>query len=192
VVYLRYSDVKIYDAGIGGITYNQYRCASIFDPDLTGIGHQPLGRDQWAEQYNDYAVLASTMSATFSATNTSGATETGLSTVGITTIPTNTTLGANVDSIIEQPSTVWRTCGPSYAQSSVTVSSSYTPKDFFGVGDPRRDSSLAANMGSNPVKEPTYNVFVGTGGLVDPAPVRVRIVIVYKVVLYEPKKLLAS
>lgn len=29
---------------------------SIFDPNLTGTGHQPLGRDQWAGVYNRYRV----------------------------------------------------------------------------------------------------------------------------------------
>lgn len=35
----------------------QYKVNSIFDPDLTGVGHQPLGRDTWASIYNYYKVL---------------------------------------------------------------------------------------------------------------------------------------
>lgn len=31
---------------------------SIFDPDRTGIGHQPLGHDQWANFYSKYRVFA--------------------------------------------------------------------------------------------------------------------------------------
>lgn len=30
---------------------------STFDPDSTGVGHQPLGRDQWAAIYGKYRVL---------------------------------------------------------------------------------------------------------------------------------------
>ena len=30
---------------------------SIFDPDLSGTGHQPLGHDQWATFYNRYRVF---------------------------------------------------------------------------------------------------------------------------------------
>lgn len=30
----------------------------IFDPDLTGTGHQPLSRDTWASLYGSYAVMA--------------------------------------------------------------------------------------------------------------------------------------
>lgn len=39
----------------GGDLYN---LNSIFDPDRTGVGHQPLGRDQLALLYNRYRVFA--------------------------------------------------------------------------------------------------------------------------------------
>lgn len=34
-----------------------FRMNSIFDPDQTGVGHQPIMRDLWASQYDYYAVL---------------------------------------------------------------------------------------------------------------------------------------
>lgn len=37
--------------------YKQWKINSIYDPDLTGIGVQPLGRDTWASVYNYYKVL---------------------------------------------------------------------------------------------------------------------------------------
>lgn len=36
-----------------------FRGNSVFDPDLTGAGHQPVGYDQWAQFYDKYQVLAS-------------------------------------------------------------------------------------------------------------------------------------
>lgn len=36
----------------------QFRLNSIYDPDLTSTGHQPLGRDQLALLYNRYRVFA--------------------------------------------------------------------------------------------------------------------------------------
>jgi len=39
--------------------YDQiYRGNTLFDPDLTNVGHQPMGYDQWAAFYNRYRVLA--------------------------------------------------------------------------------------------------------------------------------------
>jgi len=42
-----------------GLTANQFKVNSIFDPDLTGISgnYQPTGRDTWAAIYNYYKVL---------------------------------------------------------------------------------------------------------------------------------------
>lgn len=41
----------------GGDNY-AFRTNSIYDPDYTGGGHQPLMRDLWASQYDYYTVLA--------------------------------------------------------------------------------------------------------------------------------------
>jgi len=38
-------------------SFYQFKVNSIYDPDLTGGGHQPLGRDTWASIYNYYKVL---------------------------------------------------------------------------------------------------------------------------------------
>lgn len=42
---------------------------SIFDPDFTGGGAQPLGYDQWATLYNKYRVHGSKIKGTFVATS---------------------------------------------------------------------------------------------------------------------------
>lgn len=55
---IRYSD----EIGITGATYGQYtfRGNSCFDPDDTGIGHQPMYFDQYAAVYSRYKVLSCT------------------------------------------------------------------------------------------------------------------------------------
>lgn len=42
---------------LGGLYVQQFRLNSIFDPDLTNIGHQPYYRDQLAQFYTTYKVL---------------------------------------------------------------------------------------------------------------------------------------
>lgn len=58
-VKLSYADNYRHDiAQNGGASAVQtFRMNSIFDPDITGTGHQPLLRDLWASQYDYYAVL---------------------------------------------------------------------------------------------------------------------------------------
>jgi hypothetical protein len=45
-----------YQAVAGVPDKQQYRLNSVFDPDYTAAGHQPMGFDQWAEYYNHYVV----------------------------------------------------------------------------------------------------------------------------------------
>jgi len=42
----------------GGGDHYAFRTNSIYDPDYTSAGHQPLMRDLWASQYDYYTVLA--------------------------------------------------------------------------------------------------------------------------------------
>jgi len=59
-VVMRYSTTVNLSNTLAGTTENYlFRTNSIFDPDFTGIGHQPLGHDQWAAFYNRYKVVRS-------------------------------------------------------------------------------------------------------------------------------------
>lgn len=49
-----------------GINVRVYRGNSVFDPDFTGVGGQPLGRDQWTQFYRRYRVTASKFTVKFS------------------------------------------------------------------------------------------------------------------------------
>ena len=58
-VRLTYADNYVHVLNQDGTSAVQFfRTDSIFDPDATGGGHQPLLRDLWASQYDYYAVLA--------------------------------------------------------------------------------------------------------------------------------------
>jgi len=43
----------------GGSRYYSFRSNSMYDPNFTGVGHQPLYRDEIAAQYGRYIVIAS-------------------------------------------------------------------------------------------------------------------------------------
>jgi hypothetical protein len=64
IVRLRYSDQ--FDI-IPGASYGQYtfRGNSVFDPDYTSTGHQPMYHDTYASLYEKYKVVKSTVRATF-------------------------------------------------------------------------------------------------------------------------------
>ncbi len=57
---LRYAQTKLYTTGASGVsgTENAFSLNSLYDPDITGVGHQPYGFDQVAALYSNYLVTA--------------------------------------------------------------------------------------------------------------------------------------
>jgi len=64
---LKYSDVVVMatSVGTGFVTY-ALRANSLFDPDYSGAGHQPLRFDQLAAMFNAYRVRSARIKVTFS------------------------------------------------------------------------------------------------------------------------------
>lgn len=56
IVHLKYSDTFAISSAAGVQTAYTFNLNSIFDPNSTGGGHQPYGRDQLATLYNYYQV----------------------------------------------------------------------------------------------------------------------------------------
>lgn len=55
---MKYAEVRqITGPALGGLVQYNFRLNSIFDPNLTGVGHQPYGYDQLADLYNRYRVF---------------------------------------------------------------------------------------------------------------------------------------
>jgi len=59
---LRYCD-EILVTGAGTVGVHTFRLNSMFDPDYTATGHQPMGRDQWAAFYGRYVVANAVIKA---------------------------------------------------------------------------------------------------------------------------------
>lgn len=65
----KYVDSITFPGGIGAgspASY-QFRANSMFDPDYSGVGHQPMFRDEMAAQYQYYTVVSSYIKVTFPA-----------------------------------------------------------------------------------------------------------------------------
>lgn len=61
---LRYADVVSLVTGAGGNQTHLFSCNGLYDPNITGIGHQPLYFDQLVALYKHYTVLSSKIKIT--------------------------------------------------------------------------------------------------------------------------------
>jgi len=68
LVKLKYSSTLIDFTASVGYYAHVFRLNSLFDPDYTGVGAQPLGFDQWAALYGSYRVTRASVKLTAAAT----------------------------------------------------------------------------------------------------------------------------
>lgn len=62
---LRYTERVEFTPGGTSVQQQQYRGNGVFDPNATGLGHQPRGFDQFMEIYQKFTVLGSTCTVQF-------------------------------------------------------------------------------------------------------------------------------
>lgn len=166
---MRYCQEIAIAGGLSTFGFNTFSMNSIFDPDTTGAGHQPMGRDQLAAIYNRYIVTGAKITATY-AFSPSDATP---SWVGIT-VHENSTFSATstpVEELIEQGKTVYRCISAGDGGNPiVTLSRSVSCRKEFSVRD------LMGNMeeyGSLVGTSPANGLFAtcwiaGTNGAASP------------------------
>jgi len=98
----RYCDRFTIDPGAAGApAVHIFSANGMYDPDITGTGHQPLGFDQWLPTfYNHYCVYKSTINVTYFSQN-GGAVGSNLVFIGISDDTTTSTV---FNTYVENPS----------------------------------------------------------------------------------------
>jgi hypothetical protein len=130
------------------LTTQYVSCFNINDPDASGVGHQPLGHDQWAEFYNLYLALKSKLTVEFCLT----ASVTSPVVVGINLVRTTGTSFSSFEEFIENGNGVHALLSPSIDGPVVkTLALNANLKRLFNLRNPRDEQSkYGAAFGSNP------------------------------------------
>lgn len=154
IVQLRYcTQVQLVDVTGGILDIHAFSANNIYDPDVTGTGHQPLGRDQWALYYNHYRVIKSAITVKLTTTSVgSGAPiMTGIYLADDVTAPAEwTTLAESGRS-----NPIMHT--PGNTESHI-LKSSYGQARFY-KGQGINQSSLGAPIGSPPSDNAYYIIY---------------------------------
>lgn len=191
IVKMRYCTPFAIDTG-GGYAEHVLRANSIFDPDFTGGGHQPLGHDEWAQFYNNYTVLGSKI--TVRAINP--LTTSGYALVwGVMVVSESSPSGTSYTTLIEQGKSKYRMMqGEPTGNVPQSLSMNFSTKKWFNVQDVKDNvATLGAAFGANPTNQGYYAVWYSAyddAGNVP--PMQFVATIDYIVQLHKPKELPAS
>lgn len=158
---LRYHESDHYAASGGPVLKEfVFRLNSIFDPDLTAVGHQPLGRDQIVTLYSRYRVMKAywTVVCVPDSTTTVGA---------FSVCPTNdSTLIGVYNTTCEHPrgKNTWST-----AHAPGVIKGGVSMPDLNGqtVAQYKADDRFQAQVGSNPSEDLALHITYINGNTVN-------------------------
>jgi len=177
VTRLRYADQFTLTSILNTYVDNTFRCNSLFDPDYTGIGHQPMYFDQMCgtsgtAPYGKYRVLGAKIKVTFSpqtAASVAGVSLNAPTVVGISMSNNPTSLITGVSSAIEESRSNTAILGDKGGGAVVrTITSTYSPGRDLGLDS--GDDTLSAFFSASPAATMFWHVFkidtTGTSSIV--------------------------
>lgn len=157
----------------------------LYDPNITGVGHQPRGFDQLMALYDHYVVIG--CKAKLQAWNSDAS---NANIIGMTVVDQASILGTSNIEYLEHRGAMTRVLGPSQSGSSVgELTMSINPNKFLGRSKPLSDSQLKGNASGNPTEQAFIHVFaMPQDGNTDTTAVRIRVLLEFTAVLIEPRQ----
>jgi len=148
----KYRERLVFTTGAGTPSYYYFSCNGMYDPNITGTGHQPIYFDQMTVLYDHYTVIGSKVTLRISQ-----ATAAGVSATIALFINDETGLtAASIQAISEQSSGTIRTI-PQASSIETLLSKKWSAKQTFG-GSVLGNDLLQGNSSSNP-QEQSYFTF---------------------------------
>lgn len=177
---LRYAEQLSLQNGVGQAATHVFSCNGLYDPDITGVGHQPRGFDQIMPLYNHYTVIGAKITVQFA--NHSVSTTPAL--VNICCLDNNvTTLVTN--EYLENQRNVSK---PLAINDSCTVSYKVSPAKFIGRSKIMADSQMKGDVGANPVEGCFFHVWACSAYGASAIDIDANVVIDYIAVFTEPNQ----
>lgn len=187
VVKMLYSETLPLNAlGIGQAVTCQFRANSIFDPNFTGVGHQPMGHDQWSAFYNHYCVVSSKCRVDYLPQSTA----IGGNFIGAIRIsPDSAPSTIPAIQLFENRQAVTGICMT--AGRPLRLNNTYNMYKQFGI-KPGLSTTCTAAFGANPVEDCYFHVSICPYDSSVQAQSFVIVLIEYTVLLLEPRTLSES
>lgn len=180
---LKYSEAYItVNPAIGAASAYVLAANDLYDPNVTGTGHQPTGFDQYMAMYNKFVVYASKIKAVAYSPDAEAN-----DTVGGVAVYDSNSIQIVTENYMEQALTDWKVIPGGAGAQPISVNTAFNARDFSGT-DPKDNDLLHGTGGASPSKKWFYHLFVGaTGSSEDPGSIKWTIEVEYLVKFFEPK-----
>ncbi len=156
----------------------------MFDPSISGIGHQPRGFDQYMLAYNHYTVIASKITWYASNANTTQRLVVGIKVSDVTTIDTVP------DALIESGLIAYKLLGPvGSSRSNATITYPLSISKFMGRPNIMSEDDLRGNNVANPAEGVFFHLVAFEPDNNDHGAVACYFTIDYVAVFTEPRTL---
>lgn len=163
-----------------GMATHYFSANGMYDPDITGTGHQPMGFDEMAEMYDHYVVIASQITVR-------GRPKDIIATLRITDAAS---APADSTDLLEHRTTHDKLLG--YDDKIVRLSKRVCPQKFLGSRKQMMDDIYKGTASANPAEQCYYEVGAVSAYGASLEASYFRIDITYVAIWIEPKKLVGS
>lgn len=152
---LRYTEAVVLDVGVAGlISKYVFSANSLYDPNVTATGHQPMTFDQISQFYNHYVVTGAKITVKAYSTEATTAVP---NLVGIMLNDDEST-PAGFNEVIEQRKAKYTIVNPS--NPAVTVTNTFSAKKFFNLSDVKDNvARIGASVIASPPDQAYFTLF---------------------------------
>lgn len=192
IVKLKYVERISMNPAIGVFSIYNFRANSLYDPNLSGTGHQPLGYDQWSAFYDHYNVIGAKIKCTFMSSGATAATDHAL--VGILLDDDVSSFSVSTSELMEQGKATTKFMSVSSAAGRAIVHKGFSAKRFFHLANVSDNvDRIGSSVDGSPSEEAYFRLFVGPKNTsLDVSNVDVLVEITYIAMFTEPKNLAQS
>lgn len=160
----------------------------LFDPNITGVGHQPMGFDQMMLFYEHYTVTRSRITVNFWNTSTTESVVVGIS------IAPDATLSTVITTLNENGMLVKKALSPNNGGDSYKCTLSITAdiSKINGKRDVKSENDFRGDIASNPAEQTYFHIWAYDEIVSAAKNVNFEVLIEYDAIFTEPRKMIAS
>lgn len=168
---------------LGVAAVHVFSANGTYDPNITGVGHQPRGFDQMMALYDHNVVVGCDIRVDFPGVGEGGNKNPGIAWVALRDF---TTVGVTERDYLEIGDCTWESTSPLQGYPT-RLMMTCNPNKYLGRSSPLSDPNLKNSSGSNPSEQAYWHVGLGQASGLEITSLPVNVTIKYTVIFIEPK-----